>query len=1163
MGTLNWTGGTITGVGVVDVSSLNMLAGTTLNGVNVTSLNGKTMNVNGNTSFSSGAANGSNGTDLTLLNGAIVNNNGIWSIDNVANIIAGTGGGTFNNFGEMRIGQTVAATATISALFNNDNSIFFDLIHGANIGNGSLIIAGGGTSIFDAFNTNTQSGTTIEFTNGYNFNVGGNFGLGDLILSGGQVNSASTLRAVNITVAGAVTSSGALSLAANNNILLAAGSSLSSSSGALNINLYSDFNGTGGGGIYLDAGSSINSNGGNISMGGMPSMGYAIGNGTVTGGKIFNSGIYVLGDITAGAGNVSMRGEGRAFGSGSNHLADGITFAGGLLSSNGMVDINGVAHVLSASTAGTDVTAGVDFLGVGTRLSTQTGTVTVTGLNDAGAGFCRAQGITVEAGTIIETTGTGTLTLNGTSTGLDTGWGVGIFGGTVRTTAAGGGAITLNGINVTNPDGGVVILDGNVLSSGGEIRIIGEGLGGSGTIGTSTIGGATSGNILIKANNSGPIDITSASSINAGSNTLTLILAGGPFNDNNSSITAGALRLLGSGTFNLGGANNNVATLAANVTGSVTYNDTNGFAIGSVTSFDGTAATTTAGVTTGNGNFTGTTVAGNITLNAGASVNAGTGAVILAAGGNFINNSGSATPITATSTQIWSTSPATNVKGGMVPAYSMFNCTYALANCNPAGDGFLYTQMTAPTLTIVADALNKVYGSVDPTLTYVVSGLVGDDLTSIVTGAQSRAVGENVGTYAISQGALSVPAGYGYTVAYTGSNLTITPALLTLNLSASNVSKTYGTALTFTGTEFTPVGLIPGDTITGVTLISTGAPATANAGDYSIDITPGSETFGQGLASNYTIINYIPGTLTVNPAPLTVSANALSKVYGNIDPTLTYTPTGLLLTDALLGSLGRAAGQDVGTYAINQGTLSNPNYTIAFIGNDLSITPRDITVTSLSAAKVYGDAEPNLFTVGGSLASWDTNATAFTGSLSHTGGENVGTYTITQGSLASNANYNVSAYNISGSLTITPAPLTVAADSKNKVLGTPDPLLTYMTYGLKVNANLNINDSASTILSGQLDRDAGDAIGTYSINQGNLTLLSSNYTMTYVAGTFRILAPTVVQEITQTSLQSAPAEDTTTTSEEEEKKESAELLAEAAIVDDSGQPLADPLPVCR
>lgn len=1775
-GTWNWTGGTITGTGALNVSNLSMPAGTTLNGVNATSLDGKTMNVNGNTGFSSGAANGSNGADLTLLNGAIINNKGIWSVDNIANIVAGTGGGTFNNFGEVRIGQTVAATATIGTVFNNDNSIFIDLIHGANINNGSLTISGGGTSIFDSFNT--LAGATIGYTNGYTFDVATDFGAGTLNLAGGAVNATGALSADSITISGPVTSNGDLTLQAvsginqgfgssitangivtissstgmidlpaitstvtglpdttaainvdatnswlylnghltttsggirltasgtidldfadnfptlvtaagdvfiqsvnsnitalgaadisganvvldgltgvdawgaitattgsvqavsvngailfrdatsaatgvsaiaggnivflnsfadimtsggnvllnsdsdglnggaivmntgssiisnggnvtfgggiagngtgnaigdatyidgiyltgatinagggnitlngtgfagtsltngiyatntsviqtsgngaitlngiggagtgdnngvrigtstsissvnglisltgqggasagtlnmgvyvhnnatvtatgtggitlngtggsssatnhntgiavqsgatisvasgalslfgtsgagtgtynrgvniqqgtvlatgtgsinitgysnatatssfgrgvelregglvqsasgvinitgscfagscglgtssnegiyihdataasgfgagkvlstsgaitltgsswgagasnygihlfndtvlssvlsasvdsgvggssnislvspagdivldtgtlvgvntsgnlslnagrdiifntaliravggnatfsvNNNILFSASSSLASSSGALNVNLYSDFDGATGGGIYLDTGSSINSNGGNITMGGMPSMGYAIGNGTVTGGKTFNSGIYVLGDITAGAGNVIMRGEGRAFGSGSNHLADGITFAGGLLSSNGAVTIDGLAHVLSETTVGTEVTAGVDFLGGGTRLSTQTGTVTVTGLNDAGAGFCRGQGITVGAGTIIETTGIGTLTLNGTSTGFDTGWGVGIFGGTVQTTATGGGAVTLNGINVTNPDGGVVIWDGHVLSGGGAINLIGQSSGSAvGMLNTVSnalmLGGPNSGNITIRGAGAGTdfIDFNPnggfAHVINAGSSALSIISgqgftlnnvqinagdvtlnSGGLVTDNNAAtsfIVANTLRLLGAGSFNLGSANNNVATLAANVTGNAAYNDTNGFAIGSVTSFDGTAVTATTGVTTGNANFTGTTT-GNITLNTGGVINAGTGSVVLAATGNFMNNSGSATPITANSGRIYSASPSSNTKGGMVPAFSIFNCTYPGACGAPAtGVGFLYTQVTAPILTIIADALSKVYGSSDPALTYAVSGLVGDDLASIVTGAQSRVAGENAGTYAISQGALSVPAGYGYTVAYTGSNLTITPALLTVNLSASNASKTYGTALIFTGTEFTPVGLIPGDTITGVTLTSTGAAGTANAGAYSIDITPGSEVFGQGLASNYNIINYIPGTLTVNPAPLTVSANAQSKVYGNADPALTYTSSGLLFTDTLTGSLSRVAGENVGSYAIMQGTLANPNYNISYTGNNLGITQRIISIIASASSKVYGSADPNLFTVGGSgLASWDTNGTAFTGSLSHTGGENVvgSPYAITQGSLAANLNYSVSGFT-GNNLTITPAPLVVAGVPVNKVLGTPDPQLTYTTSGLQ------FGETPATTLSGTLVRDPGDTIGTYLVNQGTLALLSTNYTMTYVPCNFTILAPTVVQEITQMSLQNTPQENTAATTAgdetttEDEKKQAAQAAAEAEVVADAGGAMAEPLPVCQ
>jgi large repetitive protein len=44
--------------------------------------------------------------------------------------------------------------------------------------------------------------------------------------------------------------------------------------------------------------------------------------------------------------------------------------------------------------------------------------------------------------------------------------------------------------------------------------------------------------------------------------------------------------------------------------------------------------------------------------------------------------------------------------------------------------------------------------------------------------------------------------------------------------------------------------------------------------------------------------------------------------------------------DTFTGALTRAVGEDVGTYAITQGTLAlSTNYTIAFTGADFDITP--------------------------------------------------------------------------------------------------------------------------------------------------------------------------------------------------------------------------------
>ena len=75
-------------------------------------------------------------------------------------------------------------------------------------------------------------------------------------------------------------------------------------------------------------------------------------------------------------------------------------------------------------------------------------------------------------------------------------------------------------------------------------------------------------------------------------------------------------------------------------------------------------------------------------------------------------------------------------------------------------------NITKATVTVTADAQSKVYGEADPTLTYQVSGLVGNDA---LTGALSRDAGENVGTYAITQGTLS--AGDNYDMNFTGARL--------------------------------------------------------------------------------------------------------------------------------------------------------------------------------------------------------------------------------------------------------------------------------------------------------------------------------------------------------------------------------------------------------
>jgi hypothetical protein len=95
--------------------------------------------------------------------------------------------------------------------------------------------------------------------------------------------------------------------------------------------------------------------------------------------------------------------------------------------------------------------------------------------------------------------------------------------------------------------------------------------------------------------------------------------------------------------------------------------------------------------------------------------------------------------------------------------------------------------------------------------------------------------------------------------------------------------------------------------------------------------------------ANTAAASQVSQNFTVNPRPITVTADGKTKTFGAADPALTYTITtgSLVLGDAISGALTRATGSDVGTYQIQAGTLTsgnNPKYAITFVSADLSIT---------------------------------------------------------------------------------------------------------------------------------------------------------------------------------------------------------------------------------
>ncbi|HCF3154369.1 filamentous hemagglutinin N-terminal domain-containing protein [Pseudomonas aeruginosa] len=423
-------------------------------------------------------------------------------------------------------------------------------------------------------------------------------------------------------------------------------------------------------------------------------------------------------------------------------------------------------------------------------------------------------------------------------------------------------------------------------------------------------------------------------------------------------------------------------------------------------------------------------------------------------------------------------------------------------------------HVTPAELIVTAKDKEKSYGDADPALSYQVSGLKNGDTREQVLSAGSvrRDAGENVGNYAITNDDLALLSS-NYILQFQDGVFSITPAELTVD--ADGKTKVYG--------DFDPAltyrvnGLKNGDSQTEVLSGLLQRAPGEDVGSY--DIRQGSLDLASGKGQNY-VLSFTGNEFTITPARLTVTADSQTKVYGDLDPTLTYTVAGLKNADSQAevlngGALNRAPGEAVGDYGISQGDLAlnqgkGGNYVLSFVKGNLAITPATLTVEAQDQSKVYGNADPALTHVVHGLKNGDSAADVLNdGSLARVAGEDVGQYRIHQGSIGLNnlqgSNYVLQF--VDGSLTITPASLSVTANDQSRVYGDLDPALTFSINGLKG------GDSVADVLNGgQLSRQPGEDVGTYEIGQGELGLGGSkgqNYILSYEAGTFTVTPATL------------------------------------------------------
>ena len=249
-------------------------------------------------------------------------------------------------------------------------------------------------------------------------------------------------------------------------------------------------------------------------------------------------------------------------------------------------------------------------------------------------------------------------------------------------------------------------------------------------------------------------------------------------------------------------------------------------------------------------------------------------------------------------------------------------------------------------------------------------------------------------------------------VSYT---LTVTPATVTVSgFTASN--KTYDGTTTATLSGGTVTGLVGNDVVTAT---ATGTFDDANVGTGKT-VTISDITLA-GAAGNYIIETSKSQTSTtadITAKALTVAAENKSKTYGDADPALTYTTTGLVGSDALAGALTRTAGDDVGSYNIAQGTLAaSANYTLTFTGASLTISAKEAALSWSNTEFTYDGSAHVPTAMVSNLVGNDVCTVTVSGEQRETG-----EYTATATAL-SNSNYALPT-SATQSFTITAATMT-------------------------------------------------------------------------------------------------------------------------------------------
>lgn len=255
---------------------------------------------------------------------------------------------------------------------------------------------------------------------------------------------------------------------------------------------------------------------------------------------------------------------------------------------------------------------------------------------------------------------------------------------------------------------------------------------------------------------------------------------------------------------------------------------------------------------------------------------------------------------------------------------------------------------------------------------------------------------------------------------------------------------------------------------------------------------------------------------TVNPVKLTAKVTNASRVYGEDNPQFSISYSGFIsgenesvLTTQPTISTTATKTSNVGEYPITISGGSATNYELVYEPGVLTITKAPLSAKVDDATKVYGSANP-AFTIEyyglkneETSPVWTTRPTFTTEATQRSG---VGQYEV-KAENGVTMNYDLGEIT-AGTLSVTPAPLTIKANDATRQYYNENPTFSYTCNGFVNGDDKNVLSPSPTLST---TANLSSNVGTYEIRVGET--YSPNYSISCVNGTLTITPKTLIASV--------------------------------------------------